>query len=88
MQKESLLFFSLPSESTLFKGANKRGKCKRKARFSFHCRAKVPYLKVRISEGNAKGKLAFLFIAERKYRIQRSWLCSTFVNYPYEISSV
>jgi hypothetical protein len=51
------------------KGTNKRAKYQRKTRFSLYFRAKVPSSvssKVRISEQNTKGKLAFLCIFEQK----------------------
>ena len=49
------------------KGTIKRGKYQRKINFSLNFRAKVPSLKVRLSEENTKGKLVFvnLFIERR-----------------------
>ena len=42
------------------KGTIKRGKYQRKINFSLNFQAKVPYLKVQLSEENTKGKLVFL----------------------------
>ena len=57
--KIKIILFLLSSESTLSKGTIKRGKYQRKINFSLNFRAKVPSLKVRLSEQNTKGKLFF-----------------------------
>ena len=58
--KIKIILFLLSSESTLSKGTIKRGKYQRKINFSLNFRAKVPSLKVRLSEQNTKGKLVFV----------------------------
>ena len=67
--KIKIILFLLSSESTLSKGTNKRGKYQRKINFSLNFRAKVPSLKVRLSEENTKGKHVFCQLFQERCQL-------------------